>query len=90
MCARLKQEFSAMTEESLSTKQCASNLLWAEQGSEISQLGGYRHVNSPKLSQFQDTYYACMIFLFNLFYFLVEPWPRVEPWRPWLGRTLAW
>ena len=44
MCARLKQEFPAMTEESLSAEQCASNLLWAEQGSKTSQPGGYRHV----------------------------------------------
>ena len=62
---KLKQQFTAMTEEallfwlpkfvaeeqweSLSSEQCVSNLLWAEQGSKISQPGGYWHVQRPKV-----------------------------------------
>ena len=85
---KLKQQFTAMTEgallfwlpkfvaeeqwESLSSEQCASNLLWAEQGSKISQPGGYQHVQRPKVhSVLRYPYFRCLYKNFIFFSCLV-------------------
>ena len=73
MCARLKQKFSPMTEESLFAEQCASHQICCSLSRALKSANrvDIDMFNSPKFTQFRDTYACIKPFLVLLLPFCI-------------------